>query len=117
MASKFRPAEWGGGGKRSVLAHGSTRDDTPEPATSGPDATDAAKALAAQHGINLNDVTATGATGITKGDVETYIEANTEPEPEVEVEPEPEIEEPEVDPQLPLEKIPDEADLPVAETA
>ncbi len=113
MSRKFGPALWGEGGKRSVLAHASTREDVPEADTNGPDATDAAKALAAQHGVDLKDVTATGATGITKGDVETYIEAHTEPEPEVE--------EPEADEQQTIEPfiepIPDEADLTAAETA
>jgi pyruvate/2-oxoglutarate dehydrogenase complex dihydrolipoamide acyltransferase (E2) component len=100
--SKFQPARWSGGGtgKRSVQANATAEpelEQEPEPTSDGPDATDAARALAAEHGINLADVTATGATGITKGDVETFIEAHTEPEPELVEPPEP---------------IPDEADTP-----
>ncbi len=99
------PARWGGdsGGKRSVQAHGNKTESNNPADTTGLDATDAAKALAAEHNVDLRDVTATGATGITKGDVETYLEAHAEPEPELEE---------------PLEPIPDEADdLHAAETA
>ncbi len=107
---QFRPARWGGGsGKRSVMANTAVEPEaepTQEPSSDGPDATDAARALAAEHGIDLRQVTATGATGITKGDVETFIEANAEPEPE----PEPV--------QQTFEPVPDEADEPpAAETA
>jgi pyruvate/2-oxoglutarate dehydrogenase complex dihydrolipoamide acyltransferase (E2) component len=40
------------------------------------DATDSARELATQEGVNLRDVEGTGADGrVTKGDVEDYIEA------------------------------------------
>ncbi len=113
---QFRPARWSGGsGKRSVMANTATppeAEPAQEPASDGPNASDAARALAAEHNVDLREVTATGATGITKGDVETYIAANAEPEPEPEPEPESESE------QQTFEPIPDEADEPpAAETA
>ncbi len=84
----FQPARWGSsGGKRSVQATAVTSSTTvPDPAIppdDGPDATDAAKALAAEHGINLSNVEGTG-TGdpprITKDDVQKVVdEATAEP--------------------------------------
>ncbi len=96
------PARWPEtGGKRAVQAHGAPRPTvTPDaPPATGPDATDAAKALAAEHGIRLENVTGTGSEGrITKDDVQTVVDAATAP------------------PAEPL--IPDEAEAPpAAETA
>lgn len=85
----FQPARWGtsGGGKKSVQATQVTSStaipDPAIPADDGPDATDAAKALAAEHGINLATVQGTG-TGdpprITKDDVQAVVDKlNGEP--------------------------------------
>ncbi len=82
----FQPARWGSsGGKRSVQAAAVTSSTSvPDPAIppdDGPDATDAAKALAAEHGINLASVAGTGQDGrITKDDVQKVVdEATAEP--------------------------------------
>ncbi len=92
MGDQHRPARWGGTdeGKRSVQARTVDRPPrVPPPGKTAPpaepEASDAAKALAASEGISLADVVATGATGITKADVERTIEAQkaeAEPEPE-----------------------------------
>lgn len=61
------PARWAGTGKRSVRATGGARPNTTTPDL---DATDAAKALADDEGIDLAMVEGTGAEGrITKDDV------------------------------------------------
>ncbi len=83
--SGFQPARWPpGGGKKSVQARTTTSSTSvPDPAIppdDGPDATDAAKALAAEHGINLASVEGTG-TGepprITKDDVQKVVDEAT----------------------------------------
>ena len=76
------PAKWGGdSGKRSVQAR-VTRPvrvaPTPRTQPTGPEASDAAKALAASAGIDLADVVATGANGITKADVDRTISEQTD---------------------------------------
>lgn len=64
------PAVWTGSGKSSVPAHGTT-GDSGGGQQDEIDATDAAKALAAEHGIDLKDVKGTGTDGrVTKDDVE-----------------------------------------------
>lgn len=77
------PARWPetSTGKRSVQAArpGTPAASAPDPVAEGPDATDAAKALAAEHGIDLASVTGTGAEGrITKDDVASVVAAATE---------------------------------------
>lgn len=106
MGDQHRPARWGGTdeGKRSVQARTVDRPRRVPPpgrtaAPAEPEASDAAKALAASQGINLADVVATGATGITKADVERTIEAqkaDAEPddEPDDGHEPVPDVESP-----------------------
>jgi pyruvate/2-oxoglutarate dehydrogenase complex dihydrolipoamide acyltransferase (E2) component len=76
----YSPSKWGGGGKRSVQATHSgastpAHEPTPaEPTPEGPDATDAAKALAAEHNIDLATVSGSGVDGrITKDDVAALI--------------------------------------------
>jgi pyruvate/2-oxoglutarate dehydrogenase complex dihydrolipoamide acyltransferase (E2) component len=83
----FQPARWpsSSGGKKSVHAQQVTSStQIPDPAIppdDGPDATDAAKALAAEHSIRLETVTGTGHDGrITKDDVQAIVDkANGEP--------------------------------------
>ncbi len=98
--NRFSPARWPDtGGKRAVQARGTrSAPAAPEqPVAPGPDATDAAKALAAEHGIDLANVTGTGVENrITKDDVQTVVDAATAP---------------------PVEPVPDEAEAPPAETA
>ena len=85
MGDEHRPNTWGGSGKRSVQAVPRARL-SPAPATEpvyqdGPDATDAAKALAAEHQIDLANVTGTGADGrITKDDVAALVTPPSESE-------------------------------------
>lgn len=100
MSDAHKPARWGGGsGKKSVQAHqGTAPPAPPEPVQTGPDATDAAKALAAEHSVDLTFVVGTGQDGrITKDDVAATIEPPAEPEP--------------------AEPVPDEADTPAAKAA
>lgn len=69
--SEHRPATWGSG-KRSVRAGANaTAKPAPEPTTpSGPAATDAARELANELGVDLERVTGTGKDGnITIKDV------------------------------------------------
>ncbi|MES2179864.1 MAG: E3 binding domain-containing protein [Gemmatimonadota bacterium] len=101
MDSFSGPARWPAepGGKRSVQANkpGGAFAQPEPPVAAGPDATDAAKALAAEHGIDLRDVTGTGNDGrITKDDVQAIVDAATAE---------------------PVEPVPDEAETPAAETA
>ena len=80
MGTDFRPATFPASGKREVQAKGTRRGSAPapEPATTT-DATDAAKALADEHGLDLATVTGTGADGrITKDDVQQAIDAQAE---------------------------------------
>ncbi len=104
------PARWDGG-KKSVLARGTHEAQVApviaEP-TVGPNATDAAKAFAAEHSVDLAEITGTGSEGrITKDDVVAWREEQAKNEPAPEVDAEPELE-------PVFEPIPDEADLPVA---
>lgn len=72
------PARWGGG-KRSVRATSSSPAPVEEPAPTEPNATDAAKALAATYDIDLSTLTGTGAGGqIVKDDVEAYVPSTYE---------------------------------------
>ncbi len=83
MSDAHRPASWSGGGKKSVQAVSQSPPPAPAaeayiPAPEGPDATDAAKALAAEYGIDLTTVTGTGQDGrIVIGDVDAIIQAAT----------------------------------------
>lgn len=84
--ANFRPAR-SGEGKRSVRAVGTSGSAVaptivePDEDT-GPAATDAAKALAAEHGIDLAGVTGTGADGrITKDDVAGHVAEDQPLEP------------------------------------
>jgi pyruvate/2-oxoglutarate dehydrogenase complex dihydrolipoamide acyltransferase (E2) component len=91
MGDEHRPNTWGGSGKRSVQAirtTGTIQATQELPSyDAGPDATDAAKALAAEHGVDLANVTGTGSESrITKDDVAAHIEPVEEPEPEAEPE-------------------------------
>lgn len=72
------PARWSGPGKKSVRALETHRAPEPVevPNVSDVDATDAAKALAAEHHVDLSTITGTGADGrITKDDVTAAIES------------------------------------------
>jgi 2-oxoglutarate dehydrogenase E2 component (dihydrolipoamide succinyltransferase) len=102
------PARWSGGGKRSVQASPTTPAASPEAEVTleqtedGPNATDAAKALAAENQIDLADVTGTGKDGrISKDDVANHLAEQQTPAVDAGV-----------DLQQPLEPIPDEADTP-----
>jgi pyruvate/2-oxoglutarate dehydrogenase complex dihydrolipoamide acyltransferase (E2) component len=82
MGDEHRPNTWGGSGKRSVQAvptSAGARGGQPARAEEGPDATDAAKALAAQHNVDLASVEGSGAEGrITKDDVAEHVEPDSE---------------------------------------
>jgi len=104
VSDEHRPQTWGGSGKRSVQAVRTTGNiqaqaaaaPEPTPDNTETDATDAAKALAAQHGIDLATVTGTGSDGrITKDDVQALVTPEPEPEPEAEPETGPGDNEPE----------------------
>ena len=85
--SDFAPTRWSG--KKEVQARGGIRASTPPPVPQhdGPDATDAAKALAAEHNIDLATVAGSGADGrIIQSDVQALIPEENEPEPEAEPE-------------------------------
>lgn len=90
--ANFAPSRWEGSGKRSVQARRPGNAPPPAhetpPETPNTEPTDAAKALAGAHGIDLALVTGTGADGrVTKDDVQAVIDARTEPEPEPTPEP------------------------------
>ena len=69
MSDEHRPARWGGAGKRSVRATGTSAAGR-SPAPADVDATDAAKAHAAEIGVDLAAVEGSGVEGrITKDDV------------------------------------------------
>lgn len=99
---EHRPARWSGQGKRSVRATGPARTSPPpaEP-TQTIEATDAARALAAEHNVDLATVEHSGPR-IGKGDVERHLNAHAEPEPDPEHEPVHEPD-PESEPALELE--------------
>lgn len=64
-----------GGGSRPARR----RAPQPKPAPAGPDATDAAREFAAEHQIDLETVTGTGADGrITKDDVQSLVDQPVE---------------------------------------
>lgn len=89
MGDEHRPNTWSGSGKRSVQAVRTTANvqAAPEAPSADTDATDAAKALAAQHDIDLANVAGTGSEGrVTKDDVAAHVPVEPEPEPEHEPE-------------------------------
>jgi pyruvate/2-oxoglutarate dehydrogenase complex dihydrolipoamide acyltransferase (E2) component len=84
--SSHHPARWSGG-KRSVAASSPSAPEkatVADPLPAAPDeleATDAAKALAAQHNIDLDAITGTGQDGrITKEDVAALVPAEEPPQ-------------------------------------
>lgn len=82
--SEFRPATWDGVSKRSVRAKEPGETVPAAPTIEDIDATDAARAYAAEQNIDLAGVTGTGADGrVTKDDVanHVYVSGLLDPKP------------------------------------